>query len=173
MTREFNPAETDYYIELDSEEAYPIVTIETSGETIKVDGGLVQTVETYPGETVKQIKAVDEYGLEYIYNLHFIRKASSNSYLASIKLDEEQIENYEETKFSYEIVMPYWIEDIVNLDGIKKFPNQKVVGIGQIDVSKWTTIQTIEVTSEDRIKYIYIQYSAYKTAKYKIKIFRI
>jgi len=156
MTREFNPAETDYYIELDSEEAYPTVTVEISRENIVVEGGLIQTIETYPGETVKQIKAVDEYGLEYTYNLHFVRKASSNSHLASIKLDVEEIQNYEESKFNYEVIMPYWIEDIVNLDGIKKFPNQKVVGIGEIDVSKWTTIQTIEVTSEDRIKYIII-----------------
>ena len=74
MTREFNPAETDYYIELDSEEAYPIVTVETSGEAITVEGGKVQTVETYPGETIKQIKATNEYGLEYTYNLHFVRK---------------------------------------------------------------------------------------------------
>lgn len=156
MTREFNPAETDYYIELDSEEAYPVVTVEASGENITVDGGLVQIIETYPGETVKQIKATDEYGLEYVYNLHFVRKASSNSNLAMIKLDEEEIENYEETKFSYEVVMPYWIEDTINLDGIKKFPNQKVVGLGEIDVSKWTTITTIEVTSEDRNEYIFI-----------------
>lgn len=129
MTREFNPAETDYYIELDSEEAYPIITVETSGENIIVEGGLVQTIETYPGETVKQIKAVDEYGLEYTYNLHFVRKASSNSHLASIKLDGEEIENYKEENLSYEIVMPYWIEDSIDLDGIKKFPNQKVIGL--------------------------------------------
>lgn len=129
MTREFNPAETDYYIELDSEEAYPIVTVETSGENIIIEGGKVQTVETYPGETVKQIKAIDENGLEYTYNLHFVRKASSDSHLASVKLDGEEIENYQEAKLNYEIVMPYWIEDTINLDGIKKFPNQKVVGL--------------------------------------------
>lgn len=98
--------------------------------------------------------------------MHFVRKASSDSHLASITLDGEEVENYEEAKLNYEIIMPYWIEDIINLDGIKKFPNQKVVGLGEVDVSAWTTVKTIEVTSEDRSKYIFIQYSTYKTAKY-------
>lgn len=153
MTRNFNPAETDYYIDLNSEEAYPIVTIETSGENIIVDGGLIQTIEAYPGETIKQIKAIDEYGLEYIYNLHFIRKASSDSHLANIIFDGNEIDGYEEIKTNYEIVMPYWIEDEIDLDGIRKFPMQKVVGIGKVNVSAWTTVHSIEVTSEDRYKY--------------------
>lgn len=129
MTREFNPAETDYYIDLDSEMAYPTVKVEVAGENIQVDGGLIQTIETIPGETVKQIKAVDEYGFEYVYNLHFIRKPSSDSYLKSIMLDGEEIANYVETTTRYEIVMPYWIEDVLDLDGIKKFPAQTVVGL--------------------------------------------
>lgn len=129
MTREFNPAETDYYVELDPDMPYPTIKIETAGENVVVEGGLVQTVETYPGETVKEIKATDENGLEYTYNLHFIRRASSNSHLASVTLDGKQIENYEEAKLNYEIIMPYWIEEEIELDGIKKFPGQTVQGL--------------------------------------------
>lgn len=149
MTREFSPAETDYYIELDSEEPYPTIIIETIGENIEVEGGLTQTIETKPGETIKEIKAIDEYGFEYEYTLHFVRKPSSDSFLKSILVDQKEVESYEETTTRYEIVMPYWIEDELDLDAIKKLPGQTIKGLGKIDVSASTTIKIIEVIAED------------------------
>ena len=56
MCRKFNPAENDYYIELDKEQAYPTITITPSSDNVEVEGGLVQQIETIAGETKKQIK---------------------------------------------------------------------------------------------------------------------
>ena len=96
MTKEFNPEESDYYIELDKEQAYPTISITTTSDDIKVEGGLNQQVETIAGETIKQIKTKTIEGIEYTYTLHFVRGASSDSYLKNIKVAGVNVENYNE-----------------------------------------------------------------------------
>ena len=111
MCRKFNPAENDYYIELDKEQAYPTIKITPSSDNEEVEGGLVQQIETIAGETKKQIKVKTAEGIEFVYNLYFYRKPSSNSYLKNIKVAGKDIENYKEETLRYEIELPYNVEE--------------------------------------------------------------
>lgn len=149
MCRKFNPAENDYYIELDKEQAYPTITITTSSDNVEVEGGLVQQIETIAGETKKQIKVKTAEGIEFVYNLYFYRKPSSNSYLKNIKVAGKDIENYKEETLRYEIELPYNVEENTIIEAIKKFPGQTIVGDGEVETNNSTTIHTIQVTSED------------------------
>ena len=149
MCRKFNPAENDYYIELDKEQAYPTITITPSSDNVEVEGGLVQQIETIAGETKKQIKVKTAEGIEFVYNLYFYRKPSSNSYLKNIKVAGKDIENYKEETLRYEIELPYNVEENAIIEAIKKFPGQTIVGDGEVETKNSTTIHTIQVTSED------------------------
>ena len=149
MCRKFNPAENDYYIELDKEQAYPTITITPSSDNVEVEGGLIQQVETIAGETKKQIKVKTAEGIEFVYNLYFYRKPSSNSYLKNIKVAGRDIENYKEETLRYEIELPYNVEENTIIEAIKKFPGQTIVGDGEVETKNSTTIHTIQVTSED------------------------
>ena len=132
MCRKFNPAENDYYIELDKEQAYPTITITPSSDNVEVEGGLVQQIETIAGETKKQIKVKTAEGIEFVYNLYFYRKPSSNSYLKNIKVAGKDIENYKEEALRYEIELPYNVEENAIIETIKKFPGQTIVGDGEV-----------------------------------------
>ena len=149
MTKEFNPEESDYYIELDKEQAYPTISITTTSDDIKVEGGLNQKVETIAGETIKQIKTKTIEGIEYTYTLHFVRGASSDSYLKNIKVAGVNVENYNEKKLRYDVILPYNIEENTIIEGIKKFPGQTVIGDGEVETKTSSTIRTIQVISED------------------------
>ena len=149
MTQKFTPEETDYYIELDKEQAYPTISVTTTSDDIEVEGGLVQQVETIAGETIKQIKTKTTEGIEYTYTLHFVRGASSDSHLKNIKVAGLDVENYNEKNLRYEIILPYNIEENTIVEGIKKFPGQIIIGNGEVETKTSSTIHTIEVTSED------------------------
>ena len=149
MTREFSQAENEYYIELDSESPNVTVTLVPTSDDVVVEGGLSQNVEALCGDNVKKIKVKDANGLEYTYILHFVRNASSDSHLKNIKVAGKEIEGFSDDSLYYEVVMPYNVDDSINLEGIKKLPGQTILNDGDVEITGSTTIHTITVISED------------------------
>ena len=143
----FDKTTNEYSVTLDSEES--LVNIDatlTNGENTISSG--IGEYNIPAGESKHEIIVTSKYGNINTYTIKFYRPASSYKYLNMIKVNGNEIENFDSSILSYEVDVPY-DSDVVNLDVVRGRTSQEVYGIGDKSISSGASIHLINVVSED------------------------
>ena len=143
----FDKTTNEYSVTLDSEDS--LVNIDatlTNGENTISSG--IGEYNIPAGESKHEIIVTSKYGNINTYTIKFYRPASSYKYLKMIKVNGNEIENFDSSILSYEVDVPY-DSDVVNLDVVRGRTSQEVYGIGDKSISSGASIHLINVVSED------------------------
>ena len=143
----FDKTTNEYSVTLDSEDS--LVNIDatlTNGENTISSG--IGEYNIPAGESKHEIIVTSKYGNINTYIIKFYRPASSYKYLKMIKVNGNEIENFDSSILSYEVDVPY-DSDVVNLDVVRGRTSQEVYGIGDKSISSGASIHLINVVSED------------------------
>ena len=143
----FDKTTNEYSVTLDSEDS--LVNIDatlTNGENTISSG--IGEYNIPAGESKHEIIVTSKYGNINTYIIKFYRPASSYKYLEMIKVNGNEIENFDSSILSYEVDVPY-DSDVVNFDVVRGRTSQEVYGIGDKSISSGASIHLINVVSED------------------------
>ena len=143
----FDKTTNEYSVTLDSEDS--LVNIDatlTNGENTISSG--IGEYNIPAGESKHEIIVTSKYGNINTYIIKFYRPASSYKYLKMIKVNGNEIENFDSSILSYEVDVLY-DSDVVNFDVVRGRTSQEVYGIGDKSISSGASIHLINVVSED------------------------